>query len=56
MFLNFGIGAEKAGWIIIRSGGMGAYLKSRDAPGTWVDAFWTAADSKKVVDVTGKAF
>ncbi|PPQ95513.1 hypothetical protein CVT26_008541 [Gymnopilus dilepis] len=53
MFLNFGIGAEKAGWIIIRSGGMGAYLKSRDTPGTWVDAFWTAADSKKVVDVTG---
>lgn len=53
-FLNFGVGDGNFGWVIIRSGVMGAYIKSRDTQGTWVSAFWTAKDSDKVADVTGK--
>lgn len=53
-FLDFGVGSEGSGWVIIRSGALGAYAKSRDTEGAWVDAFWTAADMDKVVDVTGK--
>jgi len=52
-FLDIGVGDQKSGWIIIRSGAMGSYLKSRGTKGIWVDAFWTAGDIEKVVDVTG---
>jgi len=52
-FLKMGIGHENTGWIIIRSGALGAYLKSRTSKGRWIDAFWKAGDSEKVVDVTG---
>jgi len=53
--LDFGIGGEGRGWVIIRSGPLGAYVKSRETTGAWVDAYWTAAESDKVVDVTGEA-
>lgn len=53
-FLNYGIGDEGRGWIIIRSGPLGAYAKSRDTKGVWVNAYWTAADDNKVMDVTGE--
>lgn len=40
--------------VIIRSGAMGAYTLRRNNPaGTWIDAFWTANDSSKIMDVTG---
>ncbi|KAF8901708.1 Ribokinase-like protein [Gymnopilus junonius] len=52
-FLGFGVGDEGSGWVVIRSGAMGVYLKSRDTQGTWVTAFWTAKDGDKIVDVTG---
>jgi len=52
-FLGFGVGYEGSGWVIIRSGALGAFVTSRDIEGAWVDAFWTAADVDKVVDVTG---
>ncbi|KDR83352.1 hypothetical protein GALMADRAFT_219185 [Galerina marginata CBS 339.88] len=52
-FLDIGVGDQKSGWIVIRSGPKGSYLKSRETNGIWVDAFWTAEDTEKVVDVTG---
>jgi hypothetical protein len=53
-FLDFGI-AEGQGWVIIRSGQLGAYVKSRGKEGTWIDAFWTESeeDARHVIDVTG---
>ncbi|KAF9468956.1 Ribokinase-like protein [Collybia nuda] len=53
MFLDIGVGTEGGGWVIIRSGGMGAYLKARNTEGLWVNAFWTNKDAGKIVDVTG---
>ncbi len=42
------------GAVIIRSGAMGAYLLDKsDVIGTWVEAFWTEANSDRVIDVTG---
>ncbi|KAK7060309.1 hypothetical protein VNI00_001074 [Paramarasmius palmivorus] len=38
--------------VVIRSGGMGAYVLGRDREGKWIPAFWQEASSK-VVDVTG---
>ncbi|KAF8974588.1 hypothetical protein BDZ97DRAFT_1774420 [Flammula alnicola] len=52
-FLDFGVGDQKNGWVIIRSGGMGAYMKSRETKGLWIDAFWTSEDTDKILDVTG---
>ncbi|KAF9534408.1 Ribokinase-like protein [Crepidotus variabilis] len=52
-FLEFGVGQSGSGWVIIRSGALGAYVKSRDIVGTWVEAFWSTNESEKVVDVTG---
>jgi hypothetical protein len=54
MFLEFGIGDRGAGSVVIRSGGMGAYVKSRERAGEWVEAFWSEKDEGKIVDVTGK--
>ncbi|KAF8164977.1 Ribokinase-like protein [Crassisporium funariophilum] len=52
-FLEIGVGLEKQGWVIIRSGELGAYLKSVQTEGAWIDAYWTASDVEKIVDVTG---
>lgn len=53
-FLEFGIGNEGTGCVLIRCGEMGAYVKSRAREGMWIDAFWNSQeDSKRIVDVTG---
>lgn len=51
-FLTYNINGG-SGWVIIRSGAMGAYVKSRETRGSWINAFWTSNDSNRVVDVTG---
>ncbi|KAH9978057.1 Ribokinase-like protein [Lactifluus volemus] len=50
-FLGFGVGSGGNGWVIIRSGSMGAYIASRARPGAWIEAYW--ATEQSVVDVTG---
>ncbi|KAI0049586.1 Ribokinase-like protein [Auriscalpium vulgare] len=50
-FLDLGVGPEGSGWVIIRSGALGAFVASRKRPGEWIDAFWV--DGTHVVDVTG---
>ncbi|KAH6915139.1 Ribokinase-like protein [Coprinopsis sp. MPI-PUGE-AT-0042] len=52
-FLDFSIGEDGKGWVIIRSGAMGAYVRSRGRPGRWIEAYWTPEDEKRIVDVTG---
>jgi len=52
-FLEVGVGRNKTGWVIIRSGALGAYMKCKMSKGTWIQAFWTAEDGNKIVDVTG---
>lgn len=42
------------GFVIIRSGALGAYVASRSRPGRWFEAYWTKDDASHVVDVTGK--
>ena len=54
-FLEIGIGRNETGWVIIRSGALGAYMKSKMTKGMWIQAFWTAQDDNKIVDVTGRA-
>ena len=54
-FLSIGVSGGGEGAVIIRSGALGAYLKSRETQGKWIDAFWTASDFDKVVDVTGRS-
>jgi hypothetical protein len=51
-FLDIGVGKDGSGWVLIRCGALGAYMKSRATEGEWVEAFW-AEDVGKVVDVTG---
>jgi sugar/nucleoside kinase (ribokinase family) len=51
-FLDFGVGPSGTGWVIIRSGSMGAYIASRSRPGAWIDAYWRT--DERVVDVTGE--
>lgn len=53
-FLEIGVGEGKTGWVIIRSGPLGCYMKSQMTKGVWVDAYWTTKDNHKVVDVTGR--
>ena len=53
-FLEFGVGPEETGYVIIRSGALGAYVASRNHPGRWFDAYWTKDDASHVVDVTGE--
>ena len=48
-----GVGPGGTGAVIIRSGGMGAYVSTRAKGGRWVPAFWGAEDVGRVVDVTG---
>lgn len=52
-FLEFGVGNEGRGCVIIRCGEMGAYVKTLGGEGMWIDPFWTNEDSKRIVDVTG---
>lgn len=54
-FLDLGVGEAGQGCVIIRSGGMGAFVATRENGGKWVDAFWTSVkeDAHKIVDVTG---
>jgi len=52
-FLEIGVGQDKSGWVIIRSGPLGSYMISRVIKGVWVDAYWTTEDNHKIVDVTG---
>ncbi len=50
-FLDFGVGPEGTGAVVIRSGSLGAYVASRSQPGTWIEAYWRTEE--RVVDVTG---
>jgi len=53
--LELGIGLAGMGAVIIRSGGLGAYVATREHGGKWVDAFWNPdeQDTSKIIDVTG---
>ncbi|KAF8803907.1 hypothetical protein BYT27DRAFT_7195248 [Phlegmacium glaucopus] len=55
-FLDIGVGQNKKGWVIIRSAALGAYMRSEMTKGMWVQAYWTAQDDDKIVDVTGCYF
>ena len=55
-FLEIGVGRNKTGWVIIRCGALGAYMKTEMKKGMWVQAYWTAQDDDKIVDVTGGSF
>ena len=55
-FLEIGVGQNKTGWVVIRCGALGAYIKSEMRVGVWVQAYWTAQDDDKIVDVTGYSF
>ncbi|KAA1466167.1 Ribokinase-like protein [Dentipellis sp. KUC8613] len=50
-FLEIGVGPGRDGWVIVRSGALGAYVASAERKGEWISAFWE--DEQKVVDVTG---
>lgn len=40
--------------VIIRSGGLGAYVLTRERGGKWIDAFWSEDEASKIVNVTGE--
>ncbi|KAH9999424.1 Ribokinase-like protein [Russula vinacea] len=50
-FLDFGVGLGGAGWVIIRSGEIGAFIACRTLPGKWIEPYWRTGE--RVVDVTG---
>jgi hypothetical protein len=52
-FLAIGVGKEGSGWVLIRCGALGSYMKSRTTTGQWSEAFWAEENVDKVVDVTG---
>ncbi|KAF8803908.1 Ribokinase-like protein [Phlegmacium glaucopus] len=52
-FLEIGVGQDRTGWVIIRSGPLGLYMKTQMTKGAWVDAYWTTEDKHKIIDVTG---
>ncbi|KAI0921495.1 hypothetical protein AcW1_004546 [Taiwanofungus camphoratus] len=53
-FLEIGVGTEGGGYVIIRSGGMGAYVATGGRVGEWIPAFWNSDDGHEhIVDVTG---
>lgn len=51
-FLEYGVGKDGEGSVIIRSGALGAYVTNRQEGGQWIPAFWSD-NTEKVVDVTG---
>ena len=52
-FLELGVGEGARGYVIVRSGALGAYIGTRGKDGAWVDAFWGENDFDKIIDVTG---
>ncbi|KAH9951812.1 Ribokinase-like protein [Amylocystis lapponica] len=55
-FLDFGVGVEGHGCVIIRSGALGAFVTTRERGDQWVDAFWEndkGQNAHRIVDVTG---
>ncbi|VDC06889.1 unnamed protein product [Peniophora sp. CBMAI 1063] len=50
-FVDFGIGPDAKGHVVIRSGALGCYVMSRDRPGEWIAAYHKSQST--VVDVTG---
>ena len=52
-FLEMGVGPQGSGTVIVRCGGMGAYVATRAHGGRWVPAFWGPEEAHRVVDVTG---
>jgi len=52
-FLDYGVGDNGSGSVVIRSGALGAYVVSKIFGGRWVEAFWGPNDLHHVVDVTG---
>lgn len=52
-FLDYGVGDDGKGSVVIRSGALGAYVVSKAVGGRWVEAFWGPNDLHRVVDVTG---
>ncbi|KZT72640.1 Ribokinase-like protein [Daedalea quercina L-15889] len=53
-FLEYGVGPEGDGAVIIRGGALGAYVATRKGGGQWIPAFWSEAEAPdRVVDVTG---
>ena len=53
-FLDYGIGKDGEGAVVIRSGPLGAYVSTTAKGGKWIGAYWTEENPEKVVDVTGK--
>ncbi|KAF7800009.1 hypothetical protein EIP86_011252 [Pleurotus ostreatoroseus] len=51
-FLDYGVGVNGEGAVIIRSGALGAYVATRAKGGQWIPAFWKEDQAHKVVDVT----
>ncbi|TFK56064.1 Ribokinase-like protein [Heliocybe sulcata] len=51
-FLEYGVGTDGQGSVVIRSGALGAYITTRRTGGRWIPAFWSD-NTDKVVDVTG---
>ena len=53
--MEFGVGEGGTGHVIIRSGELGAYVKSQAREGKWIEAFWSSelGDGDRIVDVTG---
>lgn len=52
LLLDFGIGKDGSGTVIIRSGALGALFASRGKDYLWIEAYWSNVP-EKVVDVTG---
>ncbi|KAI0728759.1 Ribokinase-like protein [Fomitopsis betulina] len=50
-FMEYGVGPEGNGAVVIRSGALGAYVATRKGGGEWIPAFWNVPEH--VVDVTG---
>ena len=52
--LDLGIGPNGSGHVVIRSGAMGAFVRSGARTGQWIDAYWSEESTPdKIVDVTG---
>jgi len=55
--LEYGVGLNGEGAVIIRSGQLGAFVKTQCKRGAWIDAYWTESEANAhVVDVTGMTF
>lgn len=54
MFIQLGVGDHETGYVIIRSGPLGAYVVQKRSDGVWIDAFFSESTSESIVDVTGR--